>query len=250
MRNVTIPLVALGLLAGTSAAWAQDTVVCATPTQPTVAPAPPPPQTTYVAPQTTYVEEQPGVGDYSWYEPSLLTGIGVGIIVGGGISGFQDQSLRDAMADKVQGTWNGLVSIGTHIPLGIDLSYVGTADDVRQFRGQSNGTLIGTAVEGALRLNLVPHYAVNPYIFGGVGWQHYDVHNMAFATADTGMMGSDDEVEFPVGAGISFRDVSGWLLDLRGSYHAFPTSTLVRETNGGFADNNYWTASANLGFEF
>ncbi|HUJ60257.1 MAG TPA: hypothetical protein VLX92_17240 [Kofleriaceae bacterium] len=198
-----------------------------------------------------YYEEQPGPYSYAWNEPYLASEIGVGITVGGGIAGFANQTMRDTMSSNVAGLWDARLSIGTHVPIGLDLSYVGTAGDVNTLAGQANGTLIGSAAEAALRWNILPHFAVDPYIFGGVGWQHYDVQNRNFATSDSGMKGSDDFADFPMGVGIAWRDLSGLTLDVRGTFRATTDSTLmVDPRTGDYANMNSWEASAALGYEF
>lgn len=204
---------------------------------------------TYYSEETQ--EEVPGMYSYAWYDPRLSTGVGVGISVGGGVAGFRDSLMRDTMSSSVSGLWNARLTIGTHIPLGLDLSYVGTAQDVNTFSGANNGTLIGSAAEGMLRWNLLPHYVVNPYLFGGVGWQHYDVTNVKFATADTGMKTSDNVFEVPMGAGIALRDMSGFTFDLRGAFRWVDTTDLLIDPRTGDRANlDTWEASANLGYEF
>lgn len=196
-------------------------------------------------------EEEPGMYSYAWSEPRLGTGIGVGISIGGGVAGFTDSVMRDTMSSSVSGLWNFRATIGTHIPIGLDLSYVGTAQDVNTFSGANNGTLIGSAAEGMLRWNILPHYVVNPYLFGGVGWQHYDVTNVKFATADTGMKTSDNVFEVPMGAGLALRDMSGFTFDLRGAFRwVDSTDLLIDPRTGDRANLDSWEASANLGYEF
>lgn len=203
-------------------------------------------------PDTYYVPSAPPdipAESYGWTDPRLSSGIGVGMILGGGVGGFTDQSMRNALSSNVEGLWDARLSLGTHIPLGLDLSYLGEAADLRTFTGQANGTLVGTTAEAALRWNMLPHAAVNPYIFAGIGWQRYDVSNMAFATADTGIANSDNLVEVPMGVGFSYRDRSGLLVDVRGTFRAVPSSTLVVDPSGTYASANWWEASAALGYE-
>jgi hypothetical protein len=188
---------------------------------------------------------------YGWNEPYLATGIGVGILAGGGITGFTDQSLRNITSSSVGGLWDVRATIGTHTPLGIDISYVGEANGLRTLTGASNGNLIGTTVEAALRWNILPHYAWNPYLFAGVGWQNFQVTNMQVASADSGLATHDNDVEFPMGAGMSFRDRSGWQFDVRGTFRAAPNSTLLfQPSSGDYASAHSWEASAALGYEF
>jgi opacity protein-like surface antigen len=200
---------------------------------------------------TTVVEDQPGEFSYAWREPRLFTDIGVGITLGGGISGFTDSTMRNTLSSSVSGLWDARVAIGTHVPISLEVGYIGTAANINTFAGTANGTLIGTTVEGALRWNILPHYMVNPYIFGGVGWQRYDITNMQVATADSGISKNENRAEFPVGAGASYRDLSGWMIDVRGTFRAVPDSNLVfDQTRGTFAQAHWWEASAALGYEF
>jgi hypothetical protein len=186
---------------------------------------------------------------YGWHEPGLQSDIGVGVTVGGGVSGFTDQAMRDTTTSKVSGLWDLRVSIGTHVPIGVDISYVGTAANVESL-GRDNGTLIGTTVEGALRFNILPHYKINPYIFAGIGYQRYDLRSPNFAQSDSGMQDSSDFAEFPMGTGISYRDRTGFTADVRGTFRAAANSNLLTDTNGTKADMHTWEASAALGYEF
>ena len=57
--------------------------------------------------------------------------------------------------------------------------------------------------------------------------------------------------EFPVGAGLSFRDASGFVLDLRGTYRATTSSTLLFDPRTNqYASLQTWEAGAALGYEF
>jgi hypothetical protein len=193
--------------------------------------------------------DEPGMYSYAWNEPYLESGIGVGVTLGGGISGFLDDSMHDIASD-IGGLWGLRLAIGTHTPIGLELGYTGTAAELETRFGDDNGTLIGTAVEGVARWNMLPHHTVNPFIFGGVGWQHYDVVDEEFSTAATGLQDSDDFLMFPVGAGISFRDPSGFIVDVRGTFRAAQDPDLLREIDGDNAEMHTWEASASVGFEY
>jgi hypothetical protein len=196
------------------------------------------------------VEEAPGMYSYAWNEPRLATGIGVGVAVGGGIGGFTSSAMRTTTTD-VGGLWNARVTIGTHIPLALDVSYIGTAANANTFAGQPNGTLIGTAVEGAVRFNILPHYDWTPYIFAGAGWQHYNLTSEKFSTSDSGMEHADDLVEFPLGVGFGYRDLSGFTFDMRGTFRPTTHSHLLFDSStNSFANLDTWEASASLGYEF
>jgi opacity protein-like surface antigen len=192
----------------------------------------------------------PGFDSYAWSEPRLRSEIGVGLILGGGVTGFTDPAMRDATKTRVGGLWDVRASIGTHIPIGLDLSYLGTAVNLRSLEGQDNGTLLGSTVEAALRYNILPHFDWNPYIFAGAGWQRYDVMLPRLTTSDTGLVGRDNVAEFPMGAGLSYRNVSGLVIDLRGTFRATTDSSLLVEPNGDHASLHTWEASGALGYEF
>jgi len=195
-------------------------------------------------------EEKPSMYSYAWREPGMMSQIGIGVTIGGGLTGFTDQAVRNTTTSNVGGLWSARATIGTHIPIGLDLTYNGTAVDVRPLGAPKTGTLVGTNVEAALRWNILPHYMVNPYVFGGIGWQRYDVTNANFSMADFGFADKDNFAEFPMGAGIAYRDKSGLVLDVRGTFHAVPNPGLIRDPAGGAADMHTWDAGANLGYEF
>lgn len=190
---------------------------------------------------------------YSWSDELMRSRIGVSAIVGGGVSGFTDTTMRDTTSN-VGGLWDFRLTLGSHIPLGVELGYVGSATNLRGLPAQ-NGTLIGTTVEGALRYNVLPHYVFTPYVFGGIGWQRYDVTDANVTLSDSGMNDHDNLLEFPMGGGLAYR-VQGFVVDLRGTFRAATDQNLVLKTptasptSNDFASMHTWEASAALGYEF
>jgi hypothetical protein len=190
---------------------------------------------------------------YAWREEGLQSGIGVSATLGGGVVGFTEETMRDTTS-SVGGLWDLRVTIGSHIPLGLDISYLGSATNVDGLPTGESGTLIGTTLEGALRFNMLPHYAWNPYIFAGVGWQRYDVTEANVSLSDAGMNDQDDLLEFPMGLGLAYR-MGGLVADLRGTFRATTDEDLVLEnptspTSDDFARLHTWQASAAIGYEF
>lgn len=196
--------------------------------------------------------EHPDAYSYGWREDRLSSGIGVATVLGGGVTGFTDKTLRDTTTNNLNGLWDLRLTIGSHIPLGIDLGYVGTAANIDALIGTRSATLIGTTVEGALRWNVLPHSTINPYLFGGIGWQRYDVTGATFRQAATGLRDSDNSVVFPLGAGLSYRSSDGLVLDLRGTFRASTQGKLVLDSpdSTSFAPQHTWEASGGLGYEF
>jgi hypothetical protein len=187
----------------------------------------------------------------TWYAPQLASDIGIAATVGGGVTGFTDRTMRSTMTDNVGGLWDFHVALGTHVPLGVEVGYVGTASQMQSLGGFANGTLVGTAVEGDLRWNILWRARWTPYVFAGLGWQHYSAVDNTLTTADSGMKNSDNVAEFPLGAGLSFRDASGFVFDLRGTYRATTSSTLLFDPRTNqYASLENWEASAALGYEF
>jgi opacity protein-like surface antigen len=190
---------------------------------------------------------------YAWSDDMMRSGIGVSAIIGGGVVGFTDRTMRDTTAN-VGGLWDFRLTLGSHIPLGVELAYLGSATNLNGLPSQ-NGTLIGTTFEGALRYNVLPHFIWTPYVFAGVGWQRYDVSNANVTLSDSGMNDRDNLLEVPLGAGLAYR-VAGFVLDLRGTFRAATDQNLVLKTpvvsptSSDFAPMHTWEASAALGYEF
>jgi len=161
--------------------------------------------------------------------------------------------MRDTTS-SVGGLWDLRVTIGSHIPLALDVSYLGSAMNINGLPSGRNGTLVGTTVEGALRYNVLPHHFLNPYVFAGAGWQRYDVTQTNVTLSDSGMNDKDNLLEFPMGGGLAFRS-GGFVGDLRGTFRAATDQNLVLKnpsapTSGDFAAMHTWEASAAIGYEF
>jgi hypothetical protein len=263
MIEKTLIVSALASLFSVSVAVADDVVpkaqceTCQTPAPqpaPEPAPQPPPPQQPVYTPspmmdEPVYDEPQkPGMYSYAWNDPTLTTGIGVSFQVGGGIGGFTDGDINDISNGDVGGVWQFRSTIGSHIPIGVDLAYNGTAYDLQTFNGATTSdSLIGTNLEGALRWNILPHYMINPYLFAGVGWQHYDLNDNTLA--DEGIDTTDDFAVFPMGVGVAYRDPSGLTAELRGVFRAAEDTTFIRDASGDSARMDTWEASAGIGYE-
>jgi hypothetical protein len=228
------------------------------PANPPVTPPPAPTttQTTTTTSTTTSTSSANEEYSYAWSDPALASGIGVSVILGGGATGFTERAMRN-VTSNVGGLWDLRATIGSHLPLALDVSYVGSATSINGLPTGNSGTLIGTTAEGALRWNILPHFAWTPYVFGGAGWQRYDVTGTHLSLADTGMNNHDNLLEFPMGGGLAYR-MNGFVFDLRGTFRytthedlvltTLPTTT--RPITNDFARMHTWEASAALGYEF
>jgi len=184
---------------------------------------------------------------YAWSDPRMPSSVGVGVMVGAGVTGFT-ADMRDLIDRTVGVLWDVRVTLGTHIPLGLELGYVGSAAKLQTLMNDFNGMLIGTTFEAALRWTILPHASGTPYVFAGVGWERFDVQNVQFRQADTNLSGSDSVGEFPIGAGVAYRHRDGWVGDVRATFRPTTKSSLLIEPNGTRLDS--WEASAAVGYEF
>jgi len=198
------------------------------------------------------------VDRYADYDAHLSSGVGVAVALGGGVLGFTDRTLRDNTS-PVGGTWDLRATFGTHFPIALEVAYVGSANQIQSLFNRENATLIGTTLETDVRLNALPHYVIDPYVFVGIGWQRYDLDERDFSLADTGINQHDDMVVVPVGAGISYR-LAGLVADLRGTFRATSGASLVLEQPAmpqqqpagavAFAPMHAWNMSLSLGYYF
>ena len=183
----------------------------------------------------------------------LLTPFGMAITVGGGVVGFFDDDAR-ALGNLGAG-WEARLTLGTRTPVAFEAAYVGSAQSIDALGLGSNAILVGTAVEGDLRVNFTTTY-VQPYVFGGMGFTRYDLTNEDFNTSsvnDSERMG-----HIPFGAGLGFQ-YGGLLLDVRGTVRAAFSDDLVNEpateddpldSTDTRTDLDTWSAAARIGWEF
>jgi hypothetical protein len=209
------------------------------PAPPAVAPtAPPPPyQPLAVVPPPPPPRRPPSM-------------IGVEATVGGGAIGFIDQGARDAT--QTGASWDARLMFGSRLPIAVEGAYVGSVQNIEALGLSTNALLVGNGVEGDLRVNLL-RARVQPYFFGGVGWTHYQVTNSATNTSS--VRGSDDIGTVPLGAGVSARLGTAFILDIRGTYRATFADDLMQTqaVNGTAPSSNSmqsWNAAGRVGFEF
>lgn len=184
--------------------------------------------------------------EYDEDDGDLLARAGLALTVGGGVSGFTNEEMRDT-AD-VGGTWDVRAAFGTRSPIALEAGYVGSAQAIDAIGLDTDAVLVGTAIEGLARVNLLPEQRINPYFFGGAAWRRYDLTNADTNTSD--VVETDNLLEIPVGAGVSYR-VAGFVADLRGSFRIATEEDLIRTDVGEEAPKLHtWSASAKLGYEF
>jgi opacity protein-like surface antigen len=177
--------------------------------------------------------------------------LGVGVLVGGGVIGFATDEMIDVTT--VGGSWEARVAIGTQLPIGLELGYLGSAQGLDAIGLDDDAILLSNGAEAVARFNIIAEAPLQPYAFGGAGLRNYQIVNTDENVSN--LADSDNVFEVPVGAGVSFRVVEGLLLDVRGTYRfAFDddlTAPDLAEDEPDVGSNlNSWGASLRVGFEF
>src|SRR5262249_47275711 len=141
---------------------------------------PPPGESNEACPKETQqpvAQEQPAPAPapeapaQEWY----MT-LGYVISAGGGVSDFANTTMRDLT--NTGGDWNVRLGVGTRSYVMGEVSYISSAQGINALGLENNATLVGNGAQLALRLNGTVNYPVQPFIFGGVAWRHYNLsHN-------------------------------------------------------------------------
>jgi hypothetical protein len=177
----------------------------------------------------------------------LLTPFGMAISAGGGSGGFTSSTMTD-LTDPA-GMWGARLTFGTRAVVGFDATYLGGLQAIDALGLDVDAMLLSTAVQGDVRFNFLrpfSHSPLQPFLFIGAAWKHYDVTN---ANVNLSSVGDADALfEMPMGGGF-FYTVKRFIIDIRGSYNPAWNADLVRsaEEGSGMAT---WTANLQLGYEF
>ena len=200
------------------------------------------------APQATppppMAMEEPVI-ERPWYER-----IGYGLSLGGGVSGFVGDVLRDATS--VGGSWDVRLVAGTKQYLALEASYIGSAQSINAIGLDDDAILVGNGLQAALRVNFLRDYYVQPFILGGAAWRHYELSDVVINVSD--VTDTDDVFELPVGVGLAGY-ISGFMADIRAEYRFAWGSDLVPNIEdldeGAVASGmDRWGVTANVGMEF
>ncbi len=175
--------------------------------------------------------------------------LGVGFLVGGGVTGFASDAMMDVT--NVGGAWEARVAIGTQLPIGLEVGYLGSAQGMDAIGLDSDAILLGNGAEAVARFNLIADAPLQPYAFGGAGLRHYRITNTDQNLSS--LADSDNVFEVPVGAGANFRIGEALLVDVRGTFRfAFDDDLTApdADTPDVGSDLNSWNALLRVGYEF
>jgi hypothetical protein len=256
-----------GLAAATDSSRLAVVTTCEpAPTPPAAAAAPEPtpaPVVQEAPPPPPPVEAMPSPGDTSpsssmpppaeegvhasGEEPAPMSGIGMAVTAGGGVTGFVGSGAR-ASADPGF-TWDARLTLGTRTIIGLDLAYLGATQGLDIKGLDTDALLLSNGGEADLRLQ-VPKGIARPYLFGGIGWTHYKVTRTQLG--GTGLAGGDTVGTVPFGIGLAIGRPNGIVFDLRATGRVtFDEQLLngVAQTQGS-TNLNSWGVVARVGGEF
>jgi len=182
------------------------------------------------------------------YEPRPMSGIGIGITAGAGVVDFTQQRARSFTDAGV--TWDARLTLGTRLPVGLDLAYVGSSQNINLAGFSSDAYLLGQGTEAALRIQY-PRGMVRPYVFGGIGWRQLSIKRQN--VFGTGFNDYDNQGLVPFGAGLAIGQVNGIMFDLHGTGRVTFDDDLLRnvlQNQGENSHTNTWDVTARIGGEF
>lgn len=196
-----------------------------------VAPAPPP------APEAEAPPKKHAAHHNMVFAPSEIA-----VTTGAGPANYFGSALNSTL--DVGAAWDARLTFGARSVLALEAAYVGSTNNIDTLSG-THGRLDSHGVDGDLRLQLP--LVVEPYIFGGVGYNH-----MALVRTDSpsfaGPLNQDDnQVTVPAGAGISANLGKHTTLDVRGTYRLIPDNGLTTMSTGNL---HQWVAQAHVGYVF
>lgn len=184
-------------------------------------------------------------------EEDVFVRYGIGLSLGGGVSGFTNETLRDTT--NVGGSWGVRAIVGKNSPIAFEAEYIGSAQSIDALGLDDDAILVGNGLQGVARVNIL-EYEFQPYVFGGVAWRYYNLARDDFNTSD--IQDNDNVMEIPVGGGFAWT-YRGFMLDVRGEYRRAFFEDLVPEfvNTGNLNDTDgagmhRWGAFGSIGYAF
>lgn len=177
--------------------------------------------------------------------------VGTILQVGGGVANFTTP--EPASFTSPAGTWNVRGIVGSRSIVAGEIAYVGAAQAIDAVGLNSDAALLMNGAEAALRLNApIPvgeMMIIEPFAFGGVGAQFWNLVNEGVNTSSIG--DGDVTMTTPLGAGLAIG-FENLIVDGRFAYRPSFGNELFGETFSAMDDAalNTWSLAGNVGFEF
>lgn len=175
---------------------------------------------------------------------SFFTRVGLGVSVGAGVAGFVDGDTR-AFAGA-GGTWDARLTLGTRMPVAVEASYFGSANQIEALGLDDGALLLANGFESDIRVELLPSLPVRPYVVGGFGWTYFQLANAGTNTSN--VRDSDGVLHAPIGAGVTVQR-GRVLFDLRGQVRAAFDDTMLSRASDDSARLSTWGVVAKVGWE-
>jgi hypothetical protein len=229
---------------------------------PTTTTPPPPPNEAPTTPgpgggdASSQVVVPPSPPPATSYASSAIATPALELSAGGGVADFADNASRHLT--HAGGQWDVRMMFGALSPLAGELAYVGTANGVNNVMAQfaPGASIIGSSIEGDLRLQppRMEGMPVQPYAFGGLGWNHFSLVNAQFRDP-TALRSSDDTMVVPFGGGIQTFVSKRVGIDARFTYRAMFGEDLIHVSAQGVPGvssegMSQWTLAARVGYVF
>jgi len=233
-----------------AAPQAEDEELPACPPGQEMAPAPAPRATRPATPPPAYeqgYEQQPAPPSPAAYQPRRRNRIfapgAVSFMTGAGPANYFGRAVNDGKAFDVGAAWDARFVFGTSSVIALEAGYLGSTNTI-DVAGE-NGYINSNGIDGTLRLQLP--FRFQPYIFGGVGWNHMSINNADNPQVTRVFRTSDDQVVIPAGAGFTGYVTRHATVDLRGTYRLMPNQDIVINSDRAI---HQWMAQARLGYTF
>jgi hypothetical protein len=172
------------------------------------------------------------------------------LTVGGGVSDYVGSTMRSTT--RAGADWDARLLFGTRSPIAFEAGYTGTYNlmngDRTTFTSGPSPYIMQHSVDGALRINFIP-WRVEPYIFGGLGYNRVDVYNRGDnPSVGLRFRSSDDQLLVPAGGGLAVYATRHLTFDGRFTYRAvFKDDLLMDDPN---ARTDSYTVAARAGWAF
>jgi opacity protein-like surface antigen len=197
------------------------------------APTPPPP-----APPPPVVAAAPEKRHNIVFAPQEIS-----VTTGGGATNYFGTALNSTTDPGA--AWDARVTLGTHSILALEAAYMGSTNNVDMQAGTQHGRLDSHGIDSDLRFQLPT--VVQPYVFGGVGYNHRSVTQTGAASNAGPLSDEDNQVTVPAGAGLTGYIGRHATVDLRGTYRFIPDNGLTEMSTRNL---HQWIAQAHVGYVF
>jgi opacity protein-like surface antigen len=168
----------------------------------------------------------------------------ISLVTGAGPSNYFGSPL--SLRTDVGAGWDARLTFGAHSIFAFEAGYVGASNSVEVMNGSPHvGQITSNGLDGTLRLQLPTR--VQPYIFGGIGYNHMSVNREGNPVTLATFNHSDEQFTVPAGGGVSAYLGRHATLDLRGTYRMIGNNDITIADQRAL---HQWVAQARIGYTF